>query len=117
MLHLVAQPEPEMPVVYAEAVARLASVRHALRLVDGGLGRGPEPDLDNDVASAWPRASEAKQRWFDRCSAQLVGTTAAGIEALLDQRQKDREPHHLASARLVEEIRRDLREIAGIVLA
>jgi hypothetical protein len=117
MLHLVAQPEPEIPVAYAEAVARLASVRHALRLVDGGLGDGPEPDLDGHIASAWPHASEAKQRWFDRRSARLVGTTVAGIEALLDQRQKDREPHHAASAALIEEIRRELREVAGIVLA
>lgn len=117
MLHLVAQPETEIPVAYAEAVARLASVRHALRLVDGGLADGPEPDLDSYVASAWPQASEARQRWFDRRSERLVGTAVAGIEALLDQRQKDREPHHAASATLVEEIRRELREVAGIVLA
>ncbi len=37
--------------------------------------------------------SEAKQRWFDRRSASLVGTAAAGIEALLGQRQQGREPH------------------------
>ena len=117
MLHLVAQPEPETPIAYAEAVARLASVRHALRLVDGGFGNGPEPDLDDQLASAWPHAGEAKQHWFDRRSARLVGTAAAGIEALLDQRQKEREPNQRASMTLVDEIRRELREVAGIVLA
>ena len=117
MLHLVAQPETETPIAYAEAVARLASVRHALRLVDGSFGHGPEPDLDDRLACAWPQASKAKQHWFDRRLARLVGTAAAGIEALLDQRQKDREPHHQASVTLVDEIRRELCEVAGIVLA
>lgn len=117
MLHLIPQPESEMPVAYAEAVARLASVRHALRLVDGGFGQGPEADLDEPVARAWPEAGEARQRWFERRSARLVGTAAAGIEALLDERHKHREPHAAASRALAEDIRRELREIAGIVLA
>ena len=117
MLHLLPQDEPETPTAYAEAVSRLASVRHALRLVDGGFGNGPEGDLDEDVAAAWPVAGEAKQRWFDRRSARLVGTAAAGIEALLGQRHEGREPHAEASRTLADEIRRELREVARIVLA
>lgn len=117
MLHLLPQDEPETPTAYAEAVSRLASVRHALRLVDGGFASGPEDDLDGDVAAAWPEANEAKQRWFDRRSARLVGTAAAGIEALLGQRHEGHEPHAEASRTLADEIRRELREIAGIVLA
>jgi hypothetical protein len=117
MLHLVPQNEPELSPVYAEAVARLASVRHAMRLVDGGFGAGPGDDLDVEVAAAWPEAGEAKQRWFDRRSSGLVGTAAAGIEALLAEREQGREPHHAASRTLVDEIRRELREVAGIVLA
>ena len=116
MLHLVAQPETESS-VYAEAVARLASVRHALRLVDGGFGAGPSDDHDGEIAAAWPVAGEAKQRWFDRRSASLVGSAAAGIEALLSERQQGREPHREASRTLVDEIRRELSEVAGIVLA
>jgi hypothetical protein len=107
-----ARPEP-----YAEAVSRLASVRHALRMVDGGFSAGPEGDLDADVAAVWDDAGEAKQRWFDRRSASLVGTAAAGIEALLGQRQQGREPHVLACKTLVDEIRRELRDVAGIVLS
>src|SRR3954453_14920359 len=115
MLNLVPQPEPQIP--YAEAVSRLASVRHALRLVDGGLAGGPEGDLDEQVAAVWPTAGEAKQRWFDRRSGRLVGTAAAGIEALLGQKHDGREPHRAASERLVSEIRGELRDIAGIVLS
>lgn len=117
MLHLIAQPEPEAPLVYAEAVSRLASVRHALRLVDGGLAAGPEDDCDDEIMAAWPQAGEAKQYWFERRSSRLIGTAAAGIEALLSQRQKDCEPHFAASQVLVDEIRRELCEVAGIVLA
>jgi hypothetical protein len=107
-----ARPEP-----YAEAVSRLASVRHALRLVDGGFSAGPEGDLDADVAAVWDDAGEAKQRWFDRRSASLVGTAAAGIEALLGQRQQGREPHVLACKPHADEIRREPPHVAGIDLS
>ena len=117
MLNLVPQHEPEAQPAYAEAVSRLASVRHALRLVDGGLSDGPQDDLDDRVAAAWPEAGEARHRCFDRRSARLVGMAATGIEALLSQRQKNREPHRAASETLVNEIRRELRDVAGIVLA
>ena len=68
-------------------------------------------------AAAWPQAGEARHRCFDRRSARLVGMAATGIEALLSQRQKNREPHRAASETLVNEIRRELRDVAGIVLA
>lgn len=117
MLHLLAQPEPrESPLAYAEAVSRLASVRHALRLVEP-FGAGPASDLDDDdaLASAWAHAGEARQRLFDRRSGRMIGTAAAGIEALLIERQQGHEPHAAASEALVDEIRRELREVAGII--
>src|SRR6476469_3792450 len=109
MLHLIPQHETESSTVYAEAVSRLASVRHALRLVDGGFGGGPDSEFDGEISAAWDGAGEAKQRCFDRRSSQLVGTAAAGIEALLGQRHDGREPHSAANQALVEEIRRELR--------
>jgi hypothetical protein len=118
MLSLIPQHEPEArPEPYAEAVSRLASVRHALRLVDGGFADGPQPDVDGDIAVAWEGAGEAKQRWFDRRSARLVGSAAAGIEALLGQRHQGLDPHRAASDRLVDQIRRELHQVAGIILA
>lgn len=118
MLSLVPQRDLEpRPQAYAEAVSRLASVRHALRLVDGGFAEGPLDDLDGNIAASWPQASDAKQRHFDRQSERLVATAAAGIEALLGERNQGREPHRDASRTLVDQIRRELREIAGIVLA
>jgi hypothetical protein len=117
MLSLIPQQEPEAQVEVTEAVARLASVRHALRLVDGGFGAGPEDDLDGDIAAAWPSAGRSRHRWFDRRTERLVSATAAGIEALLGQRHEGREPHREASRTLVDQIRAELRDVAGIVLA
>lgn len=119
MLHILPESAPEtQPIAYAEAVSRLASVRHALRLVNG-FGGGPASDLNDDeaIATAWPEAGEAKQRSFDRRSGRLVGATAAGVEALLIERKQGGQPHFEATQALVDEIRRELREVAGIVLA
>jgi hypothetical protein len=116
MLHLLAQPTAESPLPYAEAVSRLASVRHALRLVEPFAG-GPASDPSDDVlAAAWDSAGESKQQLFDRRSERMIGAAAAGIEALLDERQLGHQPHSAASETLVDQIRRELREVAGIVL-
>lgn len=118
MLHLLLDQAPEpRPQAYAEAVSRLASIRHALRLVNAHCD-GPAPDLDDDavVATAWDLADDAKRRLFDNRSAQLVGATAAGVEALLVQRQEGREPHAEASKALVDQIRRELAEVSRVLL-
>jgi hypothetical protein len=113
MLHLVPTPESDpTPRQYAEAVSRLASVRHALRLVDG-FGGGPAPDIDDAaIAAAWDQADEAKRRSFERHSERLVSSAAAGVEALLDQREQGRVPNEEANRALVEQIRRELADVA-----
>ena len=122
MLHLLPESAPELqrpsvPEAYAEAVSRLASVRHALRLVHP-FGGGPASDMDSDtpLAAAWDEAGEAKRRWFDNRSARLVGATAAGVEVLLDERQNGRAPHAEASKALVDQIRRELEQVARVIL-
>ena len=119
MLHF--QPIPATdatPQPYAEAVARLASIRHALRLVHT-LGDGPSPDLpdeDEAIACAWDETDDATRRRFDQRSAQLVGATAAGVEALLASRETGGRPHPEASKFLVDQIRRELADVARVVL-
>src|SRR4051794_14004693 len=117
MLHILPTPAPEpSPQPYAEAVSRLASVRHALRLIDG-FGGGPASDADDvEIAAAWDGADDSRRRAFDNKSAKLVGSTAAGVEALLDERQKGREPNAQASRALVEQIRRELADVARVIL-
>lgn len=120
MLHLFPTPAPESnSQPYAEAISRLASVRHAIRLVEP-FGHGPAPDLSDDdyaVAAAWDEAGEARRRHFDRSSAKLVSGTAAGVEALLVARQEGRQAHAEASKALVDQIRRELASVARVVLA
>ena len=119
MLHLPAQPAPDnAPLPYAEAVSRLASVRHALRLVEPfGAGPASDPTDDEVIAAAFDSASGPRRQLFDRRSEQMVGAAAAGIEALLTERQVGREPNSSASEALVEQIRSELAEIAAIVLS
>lgn len=118
MLHLFPQPAVESLPSYPEPVSRLASVRHALRLVEP-FGAGPAPDFPDDaeVAVAFERASPERQHCFDRRSASVIAAAAAGFEALLNERQDGRQPNEAASAALVAQIRRELAEVAGVVLA
>jgi hypothetical protein len=118
MLHLLPERAPApAPKPYAEAVSRLASVRHALSLVDAFAG-GPatEPANDEDVATVWERAEDARRRAFDRRSEQLVSAAAAGLEALLAARQNGREPHSAANQMLVDQIRRELADVARVIV-
>lgn len=118
MLHLLpAQTATARPAAYAEAVSRLASVRHALRLVEPFAG-GPGGDVDDDVAiaSAWDEAGEAQKQYFDRRAEQLVNATAAGLEALLSGQSEGQAPPRDASQAMIEEIRRDLAAIARVVI-
>jgi hypothetical protein len=47
----------------------------------------------------------------------MICAATAGIEAIVIERQEGRQVHSAASQALADEIRRELREIAGIVLA
>ena len=117
MLHLF--PESATPLSgepYAEAVSRLASIRHALRLVDPYAGPAPDGDDDAAIASVWPTASEAKRSCFDTRSASAAAGAAAGIEALLAVQAKGQQPHEAASAALVDEIRRELENVSKLML-
>jgi hypothetical protein len=117
MLHLF--PESATPLSgepYAEAVSRLASIRHALRLVDPFAGPAPDCDEDEAIAAVWPAASEAKRSCFDTRSARAAAGAAAGIEALLAARSAGVEPNRAAGTALVEEIRRELEQVSRLML-
>ena len=83
MLNLVPQPEPQAaPQLAPEPVTRLASLHHALRLVDD-FGGGPASDFDIDeIAGDWAEASDAEQRCFERRSAALLAAASAGLDVV-----------------------------------
>ena len=59
-----------------------------------GVGtRHPTSPMTKRSPAPGTSAGEAKQRHFDRRSGALVGAAAAGLEALLIEREDGREPH------------------------
>ena len=83
------------------------------------MGRRPgDPEgagtglAENDPGDAFELAADL----FDQRSAKLVGATAAGLEAMLATRETGGRPHPEASKFLVDQIRRELADVARVVL-
>ena len=117
MLHLAPVTDyDESPRPYAEALARLASIRHALRLVDPfGGGPASDPDTDESLTVAWNSASKSRTRCFDGRTGRTASAAAAGLEALLAERAAGREPNAAASERIAEEIRLGLEDVSRLM--
>ena len=126
MLHLVptayAEEGPKAAAQpYAEALARLASIRHALRMVDP-FGGGPASDADHDggddqqIAAAWGGASKAKSRCFDSRTGRTAAAAAAALDALLAEQNAGRDPNAAAGRKVAEEIRLGLEDVSRLML-
>ena len=108
-----AQPKAPFP----EPVARLASVRMSLRLVEPS-GHGPSGDADDTaLAEAFSKAEPGRRDHFDRRASRLVTTASDGMDALMAGMASGRPPSEEASRELADRIRRELAEISGIILA
>ena len=117
MLHIVPVPNiDDSPQPYAEALARLASIRHALRLVDPyGGGPASDPTDDDEIAAGWNMASKARTRCFDRRTVRTASGAAAGLDALLAERAAGREPNSAASRQVADAIRVGLEDISKLM--
>ena len=90
---------------YAEAVARLSSIRQALACVEHFSGDEPSQTMaEARLAAAWPAASPARQRCFDARSARTAAAAAAGLEAIAGQHDSGAVPNPAAVARLKREL-------------
>ena len=111
MIHFLPEsPAETRPAPYAEAVARLASIRKALRLVEkfegDRVGPGVLPsDVDERIAAAWPTAKEATRRCFTARSERTANAAAAGLEVLLSRRVEDGAPNPASVEQLAGAIR------------
>ena len=113
MLHLATAADPDEPLLPAAALAKLAGIRHALRLVDPfGGGPASDPSNDDEIAAAWAGESKASGRLFDDSAARTSGAAAAGLDALLAARAAGDEPNEAASQRLAAEIRAGLEDVS-----
>ena len=117
MLHLIPVTQAdESPQPYSEALARLASIRHALRLVDAfGGGPASDPCDDDPVAASCGEASKAQARSLDIRTERTAAVAAAGLEALLGEQAAGRKPNEAASRELAEEIRRGLEDVSRLM--
>ena len=120
MLHLIPVADlAESPQPYAEALSRLASIRHALRMVDpfaGGPASDPEDGLDDgEMARAWTAASKSKARCFDRSTARTASGAAAGLDAMLAERAAGRDPNTAAGRQVAEAIRHGLDDVSRLM--
>lgn len=98
---------------YAEAIARLAGLRQALRLVEDMAGLTPSPAVnENQVATL---AGESKKAWFDARSARAVSGSAAGLEAIAELHAHGSQPHPAAAERLARDIRDRLEELGAVL--
>ena len=90
---------------YAEAVARLASIRQALACVEQFAGDQPSESMaEVKLAAVWPVASPAQQRCYDARSARAASGAAAGLEAMVAQQGEGSIPNPAAVARLKHEL-------------
>ena len=109
MIHFIPEsPETaqEMPGPYAEAVARLASIRQALACVEQFAGDEASDSMaEAKLAAGWPNASPAKQRAYDARSARIAAAAAAGLELIASQQEAGRDMHPAAIERLKRELR------------
>jgi hypothetical protein len=106
MIHFIPDsPATEFPGPYAEAVARLASIRQALACVEQVAGREVgHRDSEARLALGFPSASPPVKRCFDARSARVASAAAAGLEAIASQHDCGLVPHPDAIARLEQEL-------------
>ncbi len=91
----------ELPAPYAEAVARLASIRQALACVEQVAGKhASHRDSEARLALGWPAASPPAQGCFNARSAKVASAAAAGLEAIARQTDGGAAPNPAAIERL-----------------
>ena len=109
MIHFIPEsPETasELPGPYAEAVARLASIRQALACVEQYCGDEQSDSMaEAKLAAGWPGAAPAKQRVYNVRSSRAASAAAAGLESLASLHEAGKEPHPQALDRLKRELK------------
>ena len=123
MLHFLPLPSADSaPAPYAEAVARLASIRQALHMVEQfELGEPPRAaidsghDRDQQMATAWPATARATRRCFAERSARTASVAAAGLEVILAQRVEGMTPNPASVEKLAAAIRAGIEELDALM--
>jgi hypothetical protein len=113
MIHFIPESNAdELPAPYAEAVARLASIRHALACVEQVAGKDPaHRDSEARLALGFPDSLAPVRRCFDSRSERVANAAAAGLEAIARQQDAGNPPHPAALEQLERELSGGLSEL------
>jgi hypothetical protein len=121
MIHFVPDSPETSPAPYAEAVARLASIRQALRLVEKFEGDRESPAAnptiaEEHIAAAWPNSKAATRRCFAARSERTANAAAAGLEVLLSQRVEGGPPNPASVEQLADAIRGGMDDLEKLLI-
>jgi len=95
-----------------EAAARIAGLRRALRLLEPS-GGGPSCDEEEFAGLAF--ASEPVRRCFDNRSERVIGSAAAGLEAVVGVREAGEEANPAAVGLVADTIRCGLADLSKLL--
>ena len=113
MIHLLSIAAAEATPVPEEAVARIAGLRRALRLLEP-TGGGPSCDEEEFAGLAF--ANDAVRRCFDNRSERVIGSAAAGLEAVVGVRGAGEEANPAAVGLVADAIREGLADLSELLL-
>ena len=120
MIHFLPELDAVAVAPPVDALARLAGLSHALAATETLNGNGAAatdhaaPDY-NDIAAAWPAATDAQHALFDALSAHAVAGSVAGLEAIATLRDAGLEANRAAIDTLTASIRGELDRL-GLLL-
>jgi hypothetical protein len=117
MIHFVPEsPAGQQPQPYHDAVARLASIRGALRLVEPGCSdTARSSDQDQRFEGLWGSASDAARRCFAAASERTIDSATAGLEAVLAGKSRGDEINPAAVQKVADQLRDGLRELEALL--
>lgn len=118
MLHFLPElPSSDRPAPYNDAVARLASIRNALRLVEPGSRESwQDPEEDRRFERLWSKAPEATRRCFEASSERTIDSATAALEAVLGGKARGDEINPAAVQRVANRLREGLGELEALLV-
>lgn len=119
MIHIFPESSPggQQPQPYHDAVARLASIRNALRLVEPGSREAwQDGDEDRRFEGLWSCASDATRRCFAASSERTIDSATAGLEAVLGGKSHGDDINPVAVQRVADRLRDGLQELEALLV-
>lgn len=112
MIHLLSIAAAEAMPVPDEALARIAGLKRALRLLEPA---GGGPSCDEDEFGGLALANGCVRRCFDNRSERVIGAAAAGLEAVVSVRGAGEQANPAAVGQVADAIREGLADLSELL--